>query len=342
MSELHGAAIGDLHLDKLRDRFPNHIDLQIASVERALEHCYRRGIQHVFFLGDIGEGKKDFTGKLVMSTEAQVALFRLCLKWGKKLTLHFYTGNHDFSDLGSSTLDLFLELSRSKSIRASFYGAETTLRLNDVTVNILPYPCTKPTRKVAALNFAHYEVAGAMSDSGRTVHSEEKHAYRDQVFIQGHLHTAQKVRNHYYPGTLYQLNFGERLPKGFAEFKYSAHGFKYKWVEQEPPFRMLNVRVTKRSDLKTLQRSPLILYKLFIDESVTIKPSDLDGVTIVNQLTYGSEEEATALEHAEFVMSNQELEFDMGSALNDMLKERGLTKAEIKACKVILDRRLKR
>lgn len=338
---LHGIAIGDLHFDKLRNRFPGRdLELQYQAINSALTYAYKNGIKYVFFLGDIGEGYKDFTGKLVMSSDAHVMLLRIIRQWDKKLRLIFYNGNHDHTELGSSTLDMFLEMYRHKMFETtSFHDKYTELKLGGERVNILPFPVVKPDSKKPALNFAHYEVSGAVADSGRKINSDHKHDYKDMIFIQGHLHTPQKVRNHYYPGTLYQTTFGESLPKGFAEFKYEAETstFKYRFVETDPPFKLINLRVYKRSDLKKLVNDPNILYKLFIDESVKVKPSDLAPFSnIENQLTFGSEEEASSLEFAEFMIENQELEFQYDDALEEALKARGASKQDVEACKVVL------
>jgi hypothetical protein len=217
MSLLHGVSIGDLHFDKLRKHFPGKdIALQLTEIEKALRYCLKRGVPHVFFLGDIGDGVKDFTGYLRMSEDAQCGLFALLRKYDGRLNIHIFIGNHDFAANDSHTLKFFFELQRAgvfKTVR--FYDEPVETRIDGINVAILPYPHKQPSSRKRHLCFAHYEVNGAIGDNGRKiVHDESDEPHTDHVFIQGHLHTRQTVRKrHFYPGTLYQNNFGESLPK---------------------------------------------------------------------------------------------------------------------------------
>lgn len=338
---LHGICIGDTHLDKLRRLFPtDHIKLQVKAIRKALQYAYSNGLKHVFFLGDIGEGYKDFTGQLVMSEEARVALLGLIIKYDGKLNMYFYCGNHDFTEIGSNTLTSFIAMYKGGLFKTThFYDKPVQLKLDGELVNILPYPEVKPLSKDRALNFAHYEVSGALADSGRPIKNDNDYTFNGQPFIQGHLHTPQKVGNHYYVGTLYQTTFGERLPKGFGEFKYNNGKLKYRHVQVDPPFKLINLRVYKRQDLKQLVADPNVLFKLFIDETVKVIEKDFDKYpNIVNKLSFSTEEEADALELSEFFVDNQEIELTYDSALEESLRNDGLKPKQIKEAHAILER----
>jgi hypothetical protein len=272
----------------------------------------------------------------VLSAEAQDLLLTIIHDWGPKINLVFYAGNHDFTDLSSQTLTTFARLSRLSYIPAEFHLTPAVISHKKLRINILPYPAQEPPD--SNLSFAHYEVAGAVTDSGRLCEEDRKHNYGGVPFIQGHLHTAQKIRNHHYPGTLYQTAFGERLPKGFAEFKWDGNKLRYKWIEQDPPFTLHNLRVNSRKDLKTIKDDPLHLYKLFVNETVKLKDSDLDRPNIVNRLNFGTEQEADALEAAEFALEEQTLDLGYDKILEDLLANEGLSPKLVRMCKVELDK----
>jgi DNA repair exonuclease SbcCD nuclease subunit len=343
---LRGIGIGDLHLDKMRKHFPDQdIDLQLAEVAKVFRYAKRQGIEHVFFLGDVGEGYSDFTSMLRMSEKAQAALFRMLKSVDGSFNVYILIGNHDFSGLDSHTLLMFFELQRQgvfKTVR--FFDQQEQLKIDGVPVCILPYPYTKPKTSRPSLCFAHYEVKGAVRDNGRKITAGEKHRYEGHVFVQGHLHTQQVVRNHFYPGTLYQTNFGESLPKGFVEFQAAVKGdkiqFKHRFIGNDPAFKLINLRVFKRRHLDAIDPNPLYRYKLFVSEDVRLTEQDLAAHhNIVNRLSFTDEKELELLEEDEFQLDHVKVDLSYDKALNDFLKGRKLTRSQIERCRQILDLR---
>lgn len=346
---LHGIALGDLHLDKLRKHFPeNSIELQLNEVRKVVRYAKRNGIKRLFFLGDIGEGVKNFTGFLVMSEEAQAGLFSLLMELDGEFEVFIYIGNHDYTGLESHTLKFFFELQKHKVFKTvRFFDQEEQLKLGGVRVNILPYPLLKPSSNKPSLCFAHYEVKGSIRDNGRRIDEGEEHDYGAHSFIQGHLHTRQVVRKqHWYPGTLYQTTFGESLPKGFLEFRASQESnkvvLKSRFVDNDPSFKLINLHIHERDDLKKIEPNPLYKYKLFVAEDVRIRDSDLDKhENIVNRLAFGSKEELAALEYSEFMLESTTIDLTYDKALDTYLrKTKGLTRKEVERCKVLLEKRI--
>lgn len=344
---LKAVALGDFHADKLRKHFPgNDIDLQLNEVRKVYRYAERNGIRNVFWLGDIGEGYKDFTGMLRMSEEAQSKLFAFWKSYDGTYDTHVIIGNHDYSGLESNTMKLFFELQRSKVFKTTkFYELEQQVKIDGVRVNFLPYPLLKPSDKRPSLCLAHYETSGAIRDNGRVIKDGEKHDYRGHIFVQGHLHTRQVVRSHFYPGTLYQTSFGESLPKGFMEFNAETRSdgkirFKHRFIDTDPEFKLINVKVYNKKDLRQIEKNPLYKYKLFVSEEVRLTEQDLQPFdNIVNRLSFSDEKELEALEAAEFQLENITIDLSQDQVFKDFLKTKGLTKEQIKRCKQIIEKR---
>jgi hypothetical protein len=282
-----------------------------------------------------------------MSEEAQSGFFNVLKEVDGKLNVHVYLGNHDYAELDSHTMLFFFELQKAKVFKTvHFYDKEHPTIIEGVRVNILPYPLTKPTSKKPSVCFAHYEVAGSIRDNGRKNDGGEEHKHGKHVFIQGHLHTRQVVRKqHFYGGTLYQTSFGESLPKGFIEFKAktlkSTVDFRHKFVDNDPAFKLINLRVYQKKDLKQIENNPLYKYKLLISEDVDLRESDLEPFqNIVNRLSFSDEAEAQALEYAEFVLETQEIDLSTKEVLNDYLvKVKKLDSKQVKRCALLLESR---
>ncbi len=328
--------IGDLHCDALTKYWPEANAMQIGAVARVIRTQMKYGRNHFFLLGDLSEGIRDSTGNAIrLSEDAQVQLLRLFREFDGVAHLYVYLGNHDYAEVGSHSLQVFFEMQAGKMFKTiRFFDKPTTLRIDDVDVCVLPHPHKEPDPD-AHFALAHYEVNGAVGDTGRKLKGDD-YAFKIPI-VQGHLHTAQKVRNHYYPGTLYQKSFGERLPKGYGVARVSRSRFQYKWVQFQPPFELRNVQIEKTSDFKTLVAAHNVRQKLFVADGVRI-PNDLATKypNIVNTLQYASEEELQSLQQAEFELEASTLEFDHTDYLPKYLKQHGASKQQIARAKEIL------
>ena len=321
--------IGDLHLDKLTKYWPDANRMQLACVRKVIKQNLFEGRKYFILLGDIGEGIRDSTGnKVRLSEDAQVALLELFSELDGKAFVDVLLGNHDLAEQGSHSLQIFIAAQKAgffKTIR--FHEKPTVVKRGGTIVSILPFPHKVPPEH-AQFAVGHYEVHGAVGDTGYKV-SGDSHDFATPV-IQGHLHTPQKVRNHHYPGTLYQLSFGEKLPKGFGLVRSTVEKFAYRWVQHEPPFELRNVRIEKPKDFNTLTANPRILQKIFVQDDVAI-PKDLLGKypNIVNAVQYGNEKELIALENAEIELESENAGFNHEEFLKPVLTTFGATKKQI-------------
>ena len=329
---MFGVAIGDLHLDALTKYWPNANNMQAeAAIAAASVAVKKLGAKHIVLLGDIADGIKDSTGAYVRLSElGQDVLLDLLLELQNLAPVHVICGNHDFSSTGHTSLNLFSKMSRNGMFQRVSVHTEPHYKVIDgAKVAFLPHP-HKVSAKAVDLAFAHYEVSGAVSDSGRVIKNEERGA-KGATYIQGHLHTKQRVRNHFYPGTLYQMSFGESLPKYFGMFHAHESGVSVKTHLVNPPFKLINLQVTSLKDLKNLDTSPTVLYKLFVHESVKVPDSLLaDHQNIVNALEYGDEKELVALQEATLNLTESAIDLSIDQVLPEYLKAQGISTSTIR------------
>lgn len=332
-----GVAVGDLHLDKLTKYWADANTRQLRSVRLAVDAARRKGATEVFFLGDIAEGIRDNTGNAMrLSEPAQCEFLALLLELDQVINSHVILGNHDWASDGSHSLQMFLTMQEHGVFkRTRFYADLERVRVGTTRCAMMPFPHTVPPARTQ-LAFGHYEVSGAVGDNGRSVHASEKHRF-DCPVIQGHLHTHQRVRNHWYPGTLYQTSFGENEDKGYAVFQPGSK-LGYEWIAHKPPFILRNLRVNTPADFKQLVKDESVLFKLFVHESVRV-PDDLlmRYPNIVNRLAFASDSEAETLERDEFQTENQRIDLDTRAALPVFLSGRGATRQQVERALQIVD-----
>ncbi len=330
--------IGDLHLDKLLKYWPNANALKMSAVQRVIDYEFSEGRKNFVLLGDLSDGIRDATGnKIRLSEDAQCRLINFFLHNDGKVNIYVFLGNHDFAEEGSHSLQIFFELQRNKIFKTiRFYDASTLVKIDGIRACFVPYPNVHPIDG-AQIAFGHYEVNGAMSDSGRKLTTDIEES--DVPTVVGHLHTRQKVRGYHYPGTLYQLNFGESLPKGYGVARVSSKSFKYKWEQFDPPFKLINFTVEKSADLKKLSSNPLVLYKLYVPDDILVPENFLlEHPNIVNSLQFSSANELESLKRAELEIETADEAYDHEEFLPAYLKSVGASSWERKrAMEIIKD-----
>ncbi len=320
-------AIGDLHLDKsqLSQYFPNATALQIKAVDRVLGKAAADGIEHAVLLGDVCHN-------VTMSEASRVLLIRLLHFYAAKkgMKIWIILGNHDYSEKGSHSLQSFIELVKCGLLpNVRVFDKPEVVQIGKVPFHFLPYPSTLPLDKKAGVVFAHYEVKGAKRDNGSLVREGDDSLlkFRKHHYVQGHLHTHQRVGSHLYAGTLYQCSFGESLPKGYLRLRTRSVGggveLQSRFVKTEPLFHLVNVVVNSKKDLAQIGDEGNYAYKLFVHSDVRI-PDDflMKHPNIVNRLSFKTEEELRALEEEEFVIENQSIELSHEKLLPKYLKKK--------------------
>lgn len=341
MSEVYECLnLGDVHLDKLgRLLGERQFDLQIGELHKPMQYALSKGIRHVNFLGDVSEHP-------YLSVTAFCKLLRFLKAYDDKLNITFILGNHDFAENGVHSLLPFIQMQELKMFNTvKFYTAPKVVKFGDVKVNYSPYPFTDGIKK--AVNLGHFEVSGSTRDNGRII--KEAHDVGNIDWDMGHLHTPHDVGSVHYVGTLYQTNFGESLPKSFTHAKYRMSGGKLQHkrvrVPNDPKFKLFNLKVESKSDLKEIHKNENYLYKLFVQSKYDISAKDLEKYpNIIDVKGFTTKEELTALMDEEFIeMREQNLVLPSATEnLRDFLKSKGVEKKQINRAMEITKELLKR
>ncbi|SBV38505.1 Phage recombination related endonuclease [Phage NCTB] len=274
---LHAIVTSDWHLEKLKKLFPHdHIDRQLREVEKIFKYAISEGIRHVFIPGDISDTYK-------MEADSYIKMITLIKKYDGLLDIYYVGGNHDFSDISKTSMDL-LQLLVDEGFFETFhlYLSPEQIKVDGCVVNMMNHPVMESIpNKQPCLNLVHVEYTGAIGDNGRTLksHKEFKSPRRD-FNISGHIHQYQhmKKRRVIYCGNPYQSNFGEALPKGFIEIKAGVKEGKMKvnhrFIDNKPGFRLLTEHIETSSQFAKLSTEPGIKYRLYVNEGIVV-PTDL-------------------------------------------------------------------
>lgn len=268
MAEMVG--IGDLHLTDaggtggLSKYVENPDAVILSEVSKVLDYAQSKNIDRVVFYGDLCDGPR-------MSYEALLLLLQF-LRANDRFTFYMYLGNHDmFSEdpqVGHS-LQLLMEYELPN---VKVFTKPTTTKIGGARVRFLPFPHMSFDK--SALNFAHNEVYGSKNDAGRVNKAETLNRSKAVACI-GHLHTAHKVRNSYFSGTLQQNNFGESLPKYFHHIQFNdPEDYEIQLIEHKPKYKLHTVVLQTKADLKNIPKGSTNLVKLVIEEGADVVQGD--------------------------------------------------------------------
>jgi DNA repair exonuclease SbcCD nuclease subunit len=242
------------HYSKMFD-FQDRDDLkyQIYEIEKPFIYAIDNGIPDILILGDIGD-------RHLLTTDAQIELLRLFLKYDELLNIHIIIGNHDFSDLDSNSMNLFGELYQSNKFKTvKIYKDKTDVKIGGVNCRFLPFPLEDISNR--HLNFIHLNVKGAKLETGKVLTRGLDEP--DINCISGHVHGYQKLGKVTYCGSLYQTDFGSKLPKGFIHLQAMSHNkVRHRFINSSPAFELRNLVVNEEKDLLKISNNKLHFYKL--------------------------------------------------------------------------------
>jgi DNA repair exonuclease SbcCD nuclease subunit len=330
---LHSIVTSDLHLDGYKSLFKDQSCL-LHELEKIFNYALTHGIKHVFVPGDIADSPH-------LEYSTYISLVLLLKTYDKDLNIYYICGNHDYSDVKKTSMDLLkvLELNGFFTNFRLFLQPESIV-IDKQLVNFLPYPINKaPDSKKPALNFAHIEANGAIGDNGRRMKVHDDFECKSRHFtISGHIHQYQhiKEKNLIFCGNPYQKNFGETEDKGFLEIKVESDKtckVKHKFIPTRPEFRLRTLHIDSNKDLVKLQTNSNIRYRLYINPDVVV-PQDL-------RLTYPN------IQQILDTGSKKQLELDTTSSsktgyygpthgLKKFLLKEGLNKKQVKTAKSAL------
>jgi len=270
MAEFLG--VGDLHMTDAAGRgaLSKYIEepdkMVLDEFSKVLDYGRDRGINRVFQYGDI-------SGDMYrLSYPATTSLARF-LSTNDDFEFDFILGNHDMLGTEASaghSLEILKLLYHKPNVR--FYTRPKTVEVHGAKVRFLPFPHASFDRE--ALNVFHLEAHGSKNDHGKAFESDGLTKSK-AVICGGHLHTAHRVRNTYYSGTLYQTNFGESLPKYFHHIEFnSPEDFEIRLVKNDPKYKLHNIVLQTRDDISLIPDSPTDLVKLIIQDGCDVSPGD--------------------------------------------------------------------
>jgi hypothetical protein len=285
---MEAVAVGDLHTTNIAGQgalskyVPNPNEMVFDEFQKVVDWARARHIHNVIQAGDVCEGPR-------MSYEAMLALSSF-LRRNDDMTFHFLLGNHDMygeTPAAGHSLEILKLLSLP---HVKFHTKPKTVKIDGVDVRFLPYPHEDFDPK--ALNVFHKEVRGAKNDAGKAFDTDTLPASK-AVTLAGHLHTAQRVRNTFFMGTLYQTNFGEKLPKYFHHVRFnSVKDYDIELIKHEPKYTLHTIVLNSRDDLQTIPTKATQLVKLVIQDGANVRASDYSHLTnVVNIRNFKSREE---------------------------------------------------
>ena len=274
-------AVGDLHLtdSKGKGGLAKYLDddadaFVLREFQKACDYARKKHIKYVIQAGDVCDSP-------VMSQRATLLLIEF-IKRNNDLTFFFISGNHDSISEDTSLGNSLEILQKVGFENAYFFTKPKSVKFGDSKIRFLPWP--SEDFDPDALNIYHKEVRGALNDGGRSF-DDENLPVSQAVTVAGHLHTAHRVRNTWYIGTLYQTNFGEKQQKYFGHIRFnSAKDFDVELIPTSPEYTLHNVVIESRDDLEKIPTDPKSLVKLVIQDGADVHTADYVGMQNIVQI----------------------------------------------------------
>lgn len=318
-------AVGDLHLTDLKGKgglakyLGEDADaFVIREFQKACDYARKKHIKYVIQAGDVCESP-------VLSQTATLLLIEF-INRNKDLTFFFISGNHDSISEDTSLGNSLEILQKVGFENAYFFTKPRSVKFGDAKIRFLPWP--SEDFDPDALNIYHKEVRGALNDGGRSF-DDENLPVSQAVTVAGHLHTAHRVRNTWYIGTLYQTNFGEKLQKYFGHIRFnSAKDFDVELIPTTPEYTLHNVVIESRDDLGKIPTDPKALVKLIIQDGADVHTADYASMPNIVQIkNFGSRADLQQVLKEEYA-SAETVSFDPKDFLIAYMDAQGIDEEE--------------
>lgn len=265
--------IGDPHLNKLKKFFGKEkgLQIQIEAIDFTIRHAIEEGVNNIVVLGDIYDTP-------FPDQDDQVAWCRLIKKY-EHMNWYVILGNHDISNNQDHSLKTVEMMADMALPSLKIFTKPKRVVINDIPVVFCPYPHTSRPDKSekSSLIFAHQEYKGAKRDNGMV--SKDGHSISDSsnYIISGHLHTWQDLGRLYYPGTLFQFNFGDVIDRSYTISTAEKRGKRVVVTNEkftfDTPFKMITIPVESEIDLeKVPSKDDGNFYRLFLMNPEVVIP----------------------------------------------------------------------
>lgn len=352
--------IGDLHfeaLDKYFKKETNPNKYIFEQLTKIINYCRKAEIKNIFQLGDVFDHPHP--------DQKSIKDFIQFLHNHSDLNFHIIAGNHDYSNIKTTSLEIGTFLSEEKILpNVNIYTKPHHSIIEGVNVFFAPYLSHQKfdyLSNTQCICLGHFEVKGAKHDSGQLIKNgvaKEELDSKD-FWVLGHLHRHQNLDPKvYYVGTALQYNFGEPLPKGFVISNISEINniieVQHNYIELDTPYCLENININKQDDFNNLHyNNEKYFYKLFINSASIIIPQNILNGSVSNIYkiirSYNNEENPNSIS-SDLNNNNQlslseafsedyakEKLFEPLGGLEDYLATNNFSEDEIQQTKFIVD-----
>lgn len=235
-------AVGDIHLGALANYIPTLWKKQIKNLQNIFDYAVDHDIEHVFLLGDIFDSPNP-------SDQLKIWLRKLLWAYRKTLTFHVVIGNHDWESNEKHALQILQDLGETGLFNFKVYTKPEVIKVDGISLFMCSHPhvLDVPSKNVDWC-LGHFAWHGAKADNGFAVKSGKAPKGR---WILGDFHTHQYGDRYVYCGTVSQVLWSEKLPKGVVLFDKDDWNFK----PFKPTYTLGIVEVETENALRDLDTS---------------------------------------------------------------------------------------
>jgi len=230
--------IGDLHLDAHKSYAPNLYKQQLRSLRNAFRLIVKEGGQEVFLLGDVFD-KPHPPNYLV------IALRRLLYKFRDHLHIHIVVGNHDWESTEHHSLQWYEDLAGTGLFNFTVYTEPQVIKLAGMKLFVCPHPFILDAPAKVDWCLGHFAWNGASADNGFMLKNDNAPKGR---WVLGDLHMHQSGNRYVYAGSLTQILWDEKLPKGILRLDADD----WEFVPIKPTYELDSIEVAKDEDLRAV------------------------------------------------------------------------------------------
>lgn len=283
--------VGDLHFEALEKYYPkdtNPNKFIFEQLTKVINYCRRAEITNIFQLGDVFDHP--------YPDQKSIKDFLAFLYEHQDLNFYIIAGNHDYSNIKTTSLEVGSFLSETKLLNnVKIFTKPQHEVVEGINVFFSPYPSYKKfdyLMDTACLCLGHFEVKGAKHDSGQLIKNgvAKEDLSANDYWVLGHLHRHQPLTPQiYYTGTMLQYNFGEPLPKGFVISNINTDDLNkallvdHYYVELDTPYVLENMIINKQDDFNNIKcNDDKYYYKLFIEGNDIVIPQKFLNGSITN------------------------------------------------------------
>ena len=324
---LRAIVLGDTHIEKLNNLFPNGLEKTLWSWQYAINYCEENSIDHLIQLGDIFDSPYP----------SQYSIRKLLrILHGTKVQIWSMLGNHDY-DADHNSVELAQWVTNLKGSGPVIFTKPTLQKIEGVNFWFAPYPHTKQPKEKAVC-IGHFDMPGARMDNGRLI--KGKKLKLTMPWIIGHLHSFQDYKNVVYPGAPLQFTFGDQPEKFMLDITVLKGKLKWQAIPLQTPFKLKNIIIEHEKNL-IFKEERDTYYKLFIKSNIRLPENFLlENPKILKLDGYKTKEQLEAIQIDN--VDTKAINVDPFYKLDHWLLGKGLKPKQVRKAVKIAQRELER